>query len=159
MLDSIASDGGSPGRGGQAERTAWPLLRGWMSMKASVFSLSKSLKEGISPVLSRGVSHQGSWGAGTSCVMRFVKSLGPRGRHTPLMILQKIQVAILLDMSVHLQVNSWARGNWLSERQIRVVRARKAVRILTTEMCRRGCGLKVRGLAPRGTPGRVFVGI
>lgn len=35
--------------GWNSSRTAWPLLRGWMSMKASVLSLSKSLKDGISP--------------------------------------------------------------------------------------------------------------
>lgn len=29
--------------------TEWPLLKGWMSRKASVFSDSKSLKQGISP--------------------------------------------------------------------------------------------------------------
>jgi hypothetical protein len=31
--------------------TAWPELRGLMSRKASVFSLSKSFSEGMSPFL------------------------------------------------------------------------------------------------------------
>lgn len=34
----------------QHKLTAWPLLRGPMSRKASVLSLSKSLKQGISPI-------------------------------------------------------------------------------------------------------------
>lgn len=29
--------------------TAWPLLRGWMSRNAKTFSLSNSLREGMSP--------------------------------------------------------------------------------------------------------------
>lgn len=37
-------------------RTACPELRGLMSRKASVFSLSKSFKDGISPVSTRSVS-------------------------------------------------------------------------------------------------------
>lgn len=41
-----------------------------------------------------------------------VMSLEPPGRHTPLMILQKIQAAILLDMSAWLQANTWGRVNW-----------------------------------------------
>lgn len=41
------------------------------------------------------------------------------------MILQKIQVAILLDMSGYLQANWWVRDNWVYERQFRVVKARK----------------------------------
>ena len=45
-----------------------------------------------------------------------VMSLEPQGRHTPLMILQKIQAAILLDMSAHLRLDVWRRGNWVSER-------------------------------------------
>ena len=36
---------------GMGMRTAWPLLRGWMSRKAKTRSLSKSLKEGMSPAL------------------------------------------------------------------------------------------------------------
>lgn len=74
-----------------------------MSMKASVLSLSKSLKDGISPELSRGVSHQGSLGGHELCSCN-VMSLVPRGRHIPLMILQKIQVAILLVMGACLLV-------------------------------------------------------
>lgn len=31
--------------------TAWPRLRGWMSRKAKTLSLSKSLKDGMSPVI------------------------------------------------------------------------------------------------------------
>lgn len=42
-----------------------------------------------------------------------VMSLEPPGRHTPLMILQKMQAAILLDMSACLQANAWGRGNWV----------------------------------------------
>ena len=40
--------------GGRAKRlTAWPLLRGPMSRKANVLSLSKSFMQGISPVVAR----------------------------------------------------------------------------------------------------------
>ena len=49
-----------------------------MSMKASVFSLSKSLKDGISPALSCAVSHQGSWGR-YEPVPCNVMALEPRG--------------------------------------------------------------------------------
>ena len=55
VLVSMAPDvvGGNKGGGGCVVRadelTAWPLLRGPMSRKARVLSLSNSLKEGISP--------------------------------------------------------------------------------------------------------------
>ena len=38
-------------RGLQGELTAWPRLRGWISRNAKTFSLSKSLKEGMSPIV------------------------------------------------------------------------------------------------------------
>lgn len=43
------------------------------------------------------------------------------------MILQKIQAAILLDMSACLLVNLCRRDNWVSERQLRVVKVRSVV--------------------------------
>jgi len=45
-------------RGAESEagRTAWPLERGWMSRKASVFADSKSFMDGMSPVDRYGVS-------------------------------------------------------------------------------------------------------
>lgn len=36
------------------ELTAWPRLKGWMSRKAKTFSLSKSLKDGMSPIVDMG---------------------------------------------------------------------------------------------------------
>lgn len=68
LLGSLGNDSGAPvvkssrfkansvGRCGEESteqrrwiRTAWPRLRGWMSRNAKTLSLSKSLKEGISP--------------------------------------------------------------------------------------------------------------
>jgi hypothetical protein len=48
----------------RSTRTAWPLLRGLMSRKAYVFSLSKSFMDGISPagsgqiVIAQHLSHR-----------------------------------------------------------------------------------------------------
>lgn len=47
------------GKGREAvELTAWPRLSGWISRKAKTFSLSKSLKEGMSPALRKIFSRQ-----------------------------------------------------------------------------------------------------
>jgi hypothetical protein len=60
------------------EYTACPLLRGWISRKASTFSLSKSLNEGMSPINNSVAMNNNS-----------------NQRAIPLIILQKTQAAIL----------------------------------------------------------------
>jgi len=64
-------------------RTAWPLLRGLMSKKAYVFSLSKSFMDGISP-------------AGVVRQVHGYHIGGLRRRGIPLMILQKMHAAAML---------------------------------------------------------------
>lgn len=49
LADSRAVD-----EGREMELTAWPRLKGWISRKAKTFSLSKSLKEGMSPIVDTG---------------------------------------------------------------------------------------------------------
>lgn len=52
---------GPHGAGKERQLTAWPRLSGWMSRKAKTLSLSKSLKDGMSPVDERGVSRAIEW--------------------------------------------------------------------------------------------------
>jgi hypothetical protein len=79
------------------ERTAWPRERGLMSRKASVFSVSRSLKQGISPrwwwllVRKLRMELRGAQGARELGCLREVQKVD-----LPLMILQKMQAAILL---------------------------------------------------------------
>jgi hypothetical protein len=47
--NSTSSAGGVGGGGKERRRTAWPLLRGWISRNARTLSDSNSLKEGMSP--------------------------------------------------------------------------------------------------------------
>ena len=81
------------------KRTAWPLLRGLMSRKASVLSVSRILKQGISP----GVDGTRSASRIDSCIGSLDRApslMGARWIDLPLMILQKMQDAILLAIEV-----------------------------------------------------------
>jgi hypothetical protein len=67
-------------------RTAWPLLRGLMSRKAYVLSLSKSFMDGISPAgVVRG-----------NCTASITSAACGVAAYTPLMILQKMHAAAML---------------------------------------------------------------
>jgi len=66
------------GKYGVGRRTEWPLLRGPMSRKASVFSDSKIFIDGISPVACQSVASSDDW------------------LTVPLMILQNMQAAIVV---------------------------------------------------------------
>lgn len=81
--------------------TACPRLRGWISRKAKTLSLSKSLKEGISPIVYVGLAgsdHCYQW-AQLENKEYSICRCAEVGGTVPLMILQKMQAAedILCD--------------------------------------------------------------
>lgn len=89
-------------------RTACPWLRGLMSRKASVLSLSKSLKQGMSPGIGRGLA-EGWRNKPELSLLSYRRRLLDLMNFLPLMILQKMQEAILLAIGSVTCIVEWRR--------------------------------------------------